>query len=395
MSKSNSIIGQTTLSICHMAGMIDLAALPLWVGTLMKFYGLTAPQAGLTATTFLGFVVVSSIIFAPVFTLLPHRLFACLGFAIAACAFIAMASLPVSPDSMALLMGLHAIAGIGVGASLSVTHGVIGRTNNPHRLFGIANVAMAVLAIIMFATLPGMISTLGGRTLFQAFAITMGVAAAVSLLFFPTIERSESDLPGQGDLHTRRPLPKAAWLTIGTIICLALNQSVVFAFVERIGALRGFSESAVQNVLIVTGLVNLMPGILAVVLQKRLSALNVGMAGPILQAIFALCITAASTLPLFAVPSFFYVALVIFTTTFMFGLLTEVDTSGRAVAATPAMMMIGSAVGPALGGTVVALAGYTALGVTVVAITCVAVVLMAFARKELARTSRPVTVLAA
>lgn len=385
MSKSNSLSGQMTLSICHMAGMIDLAALPLWVGALMKFYGLAAPQAGLTVTMFLATVVVSSVVFAPMFTRLRHRVLACLGFAIAGCAFMAMSRLAVSPDSMTALVVLHAIAGFGVGASLSVTHGVIGRTRNPHRLFGIANVAMAILAIVMFATLPGLISTMGGRTVFMAFAITMGFAAVVSLLFFPVIDK-ETDLSVNDRVHVRRPLPKAAWLVIGTIICLALNQSVVFAFVERIGAFRGFGETAVQNVLIVTGFVNLLPGILAVVLQKRLSALSVGMAGPVLQAVLAVCITAASTLSSFAVPSVFYVALVIFTTTFMFGLLTEVDTSGRAVAATPAMMMIGSAVGPALGGAVVAWVGYPGLGWAVVAITVVAVVLMFLTRRELART---------
>lgn len=384
MSKSNSLSGQTTLSICHMAGMIDLAALPLWVGALMKFYGLAAPQAGLTVTMFLAAVVISSVVFAPMFTRLPHRLFACVGFTLAGFAFAGMSLLPVSPESMTALMVLHAIAGIGVGGSLSVTHGVIGRTSNPHRLFGIANVAMAILAIVMFATLPGLISTMGGRTVFKAFAITMGFAAVTSLISFPVIE-NKIDLPVQDGARRRRPLPRAAWLVIGTIICLALNQAVVFAFVERIGAFRGFGEGEVQNVLIVTGFINLLPGLLAVVLQKRLSAVSVGMAGPVLQAVFALCITAASTLPFFALPSIFYVALVIFTTTFMFGLLTEVDTSGRAVAATPAMMMIGSAVGPALGGGVVAWVGYPGLGWTVAAIASVAVVLMVLTRRELAR----------
>ncbi|MBB4128151.1 putative MFS family arabinose efflux permease [Xanthomonas translucens] len=388
MANQISARGQATLSVCHMAGMIDLAALPLWVGTLMRFYGLAAPRAGLIVTTFLISVVASSVVVAPLFSRVRHRPLACLGFAVAAGAFAVASSLPAGADSANALLLLHALAGCGVGAALSVTHGMIGRSANPHRLFGVANVAMAVLAIIMFATLPTLIAARGGPTVFQAFAITMSVAAVVALLFFPKAHPKDT-VTRESASPVRQPLPKAAWFTIGTIICLALNQSVVFAFVERIGASRGFGDIAVQHVLIVTGLINLAPGILAVLLQKRLSALGVGIAGPILQALLALCITAASTYALFALPSVFYVALVIFTTTFMFGLLTEVDTSGRAVAATPAMMMIGSALGPALGGGIVAWIGYPGLGWIVLLIACAAVWLMVLTRRDLARAAVP------
>jgi len=395
MANQISVKGQATLSVCHMAGMIDLAALPLWVGTLMRFYGLAAPRAGLIVTTFLVSVVASSVVVAPLFSRVRHRLLAFLGFAVAAGAFAGASSLPARADSANTMMLLHALAGFGVGASLSVTHGMIGRSANPHRLFGIANVAMAILAIIMFATLPTLISRLGGPTVFRAFAITMSVAAIVALLFFPEMHAKEPVPRERGASLARQPLPKAAWFTIGTITCLTLNQSVVFAFVERIGASRGFGDAAVQQVLIVTGLINLAPGLLAVLLQKRLPALGVGIAGPILQALLALCITAASTYAFFALPSIFYVALVIFTTTFMFGLLTEVDTSGRAVAATPAMMMIGSALGPALGGGIVAWVGYPGLGWVVLLIACAAVWLMLLTRRDMARAAAPASAKAA
>ncbi|MBD8892206.1 MFS transporter [Roseibium litorale] len=391
MTKLNSWGGQATLSIGHMAGMIDLAALPLWVGSLMKFYGLSAPQAGLTVTMFLASVVVSSSIFAPLFTRLNHRVFACLGYCVAACAFLVASWQPISPESLTVFLGVHAIAGLGTGAALSVTHGAIGRTSNPHRLFGLANVAMAILAIIMFAALPGIIASFGGRVIFQAFAITMTLGAVVALLFFPAVPAAGANAPGMGAAVLRQPFPKAAWFTIGTIVCIALNQAMIFSFVERIGDAHNFGEGVVQNVLIVTGFVNLIPGILAAVLQKRLKPVNVGTAGPILQALFAISLTGATSFAFFAVPAALYVALVIFTHTFMFGLLTQVDSSGRAVAATPAMMMAGSAAGPALGGFVVAMLGYPGLGWAVAVISAIAVTCMLLTRRQLGRVlSQPV-----
>lgn len=384
MLKLNSFTGHATLSVCHMAGMIDLAALPLWIGTMMKFYRFSAPQAGMTVTTFLAAAVISSSIFAPMFTRLPHRLFACGGFALAALAFFAISRLPVAPESLTGFVLLHGVAGVGAGAALSVTHGSIGRTANPHRLFGIVNIAMGMLAIVMFAVLPNVIATGGGTMLFVAFALTMGFAGLVSLSFFPTVDK-----PAVVKSAISGPLPGIAWLIIGAIVCLALSQSTVFSFVERIGDARGFGENTVQTVLIVMGFVNLLPGALAAMLQKRLPPLGVGLAGPALQTVLALSITHASITPFYALPAVAYVSIVIFTHTFLFGFLSNVDTTGRAVAATPAMMMSGSAIGPVLGGLIVANVGYAGLGWAVLAISCLAITFLTLARRIFARTARP------
>jgi predicted MFS family arabinose efflux permease len=57
----------------------------------------------------------------------------------------------------------------------------------------------------------------------------------------------------------------------------------------------------------------------------------------------------------------------LFMHTFLFGLMARLDPSGRAVAATPAMLMIGSAIGPVLGGTLLVGTGYSGLGIGVAA----------------------------
>ena len=65
--------------------------------------------------------------------------------------------------------------------------------------------------------------------------------------------------------------------------------------------------------------------------------------------------------------------MMIFTHTFAFGLIARPDPSGRALAATPAMLMVGSAIGPILGGTLVKFQGYGSLGLAAAAIACIAV----------------------
>ena len=52
----------------------------------------------------------------------------------------------------------------------------------------------------------------------------------------------------------------------------------------------------------------------------------------------------------------------IFGHTFIFGLFAKLDPTGRMNASTPSMLMLGTAIGPALGGTVVQFYGFPVLG---------------------------------
>ncbi len=45
--------GKAVLILAHVAGMIDMVALPVWAGALLQHYRHSAPQAGITVTVFL------------------------------------------------------------------------------------------------------------------------------------------------------------------------------------------------------------------------------------------------------------------------------------------------------------------------------------------------------
>jgi predicted MFS family arabinose efflux permease len=95
--------------------------------------------------------------------------------------------------------------------------------------------------------------------------------------------------------------------------------------------------------------------------------------GPVLQAAIALIITQSVTFAPYTAATSVFPAVMIFSHTFAFGTLARIDQSGRAVAATPAMLMVGAAIGPLLGGTLVKHSGYGSLGIAAVLITVAAV----------------------
>jgi len=351
----------------HCAGMIDLVALPVWVGALIANYHFDPQRAGGLATLFLIGAVISSLVFAPHLNRINARLAAVAGFTVATLAFLTAAFV----TDYATLAALHFLAGVSAACALSFTHGTIAHSANPHRLFAIVNTALGVFAIIFLGATPNLIGAFGGPALFATFTVIMAVAALVTAMLFPTATAKGGD-----DLVAEaRRLRPAVWFGIAGVSCMALTQAMMFSFIERIGIDRGFGREAVTGVLITLGFVNLFPAPLAALLEKRLPPHAVLLAGPIVQAAIALAISYSGSFFTYAVPTVIFPGVVIFTHTFAFGILSKLDSTARALAGTPAMLMIGAAVGPILGGTLVQSFGYGSLGIAAVVIAAIAVIL--------------------
>jgi predicted MFS family arabinose efflux permease len=372
---TNSVRGRIALMTSHCAGMVDLIALPVWVGALISVYRFDPQQAGLLATLFLAGAVLSSLVLAPRFNRLNGRLVATLGFAGAALGF-GLASLSTQFGPLALA---HGLSGVAAGAALSVTHGTIARSSRPHRLFALVGIALGVFAVVFLGVTTPLVASAGGPALFWVFAGVMAVGALVAALAFPVPDDG-------GGLHAAAsrasastagvapaPIPAAVWFGIAGIACMGLVQSMTFSFLERVGSDRGFGLQAVTGVLIALGIVNLFPAGLAALLEKRWSARAVMITGPVLQALLVVVIMNTPSFAPYAGAASVFAAVMIFTHTFAFGLLAQLDRSGRAMAATPAMLMTGAAIGPILGGTLVKAFGYGSLGAAALLIGAVAV----------------------
>ena len=232
-------------------------------------------------------------------------------------------------------------------------------------------IALGVFAILFLGATPNLVSAFGGQALFYVFAGVMAFAAVVAAILFPTAtsRTHENIVPEIGKI------PTAVWFGVTGISCMALNQAMMFSFLEQIGIDRGFGREAVTGVLITLGFVNLLPAPLAAFLEKRVSSRWVLVIGPILQAVIVVLITSGSGFALYAGPAILFAGVMIFTHTFAFGVLAHLDRSARALAGTPAMLMTGAAIGPILGGTLVQTIGYPSLGVAATVMSVCAVVL--------------------
>lgn len=361
MISTESLRGRIALSVAHCAGMLDLVALPVWVGTLIADYRFDAQQAGLLASLFLAGAVLASVLLAPRFDRLPARTVASLSFLVSAIGF----GMAMGVRDFGTLAGLHVLCGLATGSALSVTHGTMGVGANPHRLFAIVNMALGIVAIFYLGVTPQIVARMGGAALFGVFAGAMTLAAIVCLLFFPDNGREGARTPVALAREAAAPAAFSAgvWFGIVGVALVALVQAMTTSFVERAGIDRGFGAPAVAGVLIALGLVNLVPAPLAALLERRLPARGVLMCAPVLQALLALTMMNATAFAAYAGTTAVFVAIIIFSHTFAFGLLARLEPTGRALSATPAMLMVGAAIGPVLGGTLVKFFGYGAIGI--------------------------------
>ncbi|MCP1118265.1 MFS transporter [Robbsia andropogonis] len=379
MTTPDTLGGRFTLTIAHVVGMIDMVALPIWVGTLMQYNHFRPAQAGFVVTLFLLGALTTSILCAPLFNRLPRRWAAAGGFGISAASFALAAHYSIASNSFAMIAAFHIFAGFGVGTALSLTDGSIGRSANPHRLFGIVNVMLGLSALLFLGIVSKWVASGGSPVLFTVFAIMMACAATAVLLAFPTVLPRDDDAK---QLRLER-IPPAVWLLVGVVICITLTQAMVFSFMERVGISKGFTAQQVHLVLVSLGFANLLPGFLAAALQRRINPLAVGMIGPLAQATLAVILSQSTSFWPYAVASVIFVPVLIFTHTFLFGLITRLDTTGRTAAATPAMTMAGACIGPAFGGVIVQAIGYTGLGMAACLLSFVAIVLMVLVRHNI------------
>jgi predicted MFS family arabinose efflux permease len=356
--------------------MLDLVALPLWVGTLVSHYRFNPQQAGTLPTLFLIGASLSSVFFASRFNRVNAKWAVVTGFAAAALAF----ALCFGQSTMAALAPLHFGGGLAVGTALSATHGTIGRGLNPHRVFAWAGLAIGVFGIVILGGTPAVLAKFGGATLFIVFAGIMGLAAVIALLFFPRPSRQIAE-DRHGSLVRVQRLSRAVWYSIVGIALLAMTQAMTLSFYERIGMARGFGRELVTLALVIYGIVTLFPAPLAGLLEKRIKATTVISIGPIMQAVFAMIVTHTWTYWLFAASGALMAFTILFTHTYAFGLLARLDATGRAVAATPAMLMAGAAIAPFLGGTLVKFIGFGAIGYAAIVLVAMELLLFNLTRR--------------
>jgi len=332
------------------AGSLVYLISPVLVGSAMDSLALSSDDAGLlVAAYFAGYTLINLSAVAWLHRVnVRHAAFAA-GVVFIAGLLVGTTQAGLAGSALALF-----VSGTGAGLLYGISIGIIGRSEEADRYFGIALGAQLLFGSLLLFSAPALLAPRWGYD-----GILVGTAAYVALLctavgWSPeSIEKAGRNAAGPGSPN----LP----LVLGGVAALLVwftGYSGVYAFVERIGTSGGLSGTQIGAVLSLTIVTGMTGALAAAWLGDRFGRLLphfIGAAG-----------TALTLMLLYGEPGLlrFSAAIVCLTLSlnfwlaYMLGAVTAVDVQGRYAVLTTAALGIGATFGPAVAGGLVAAGGY-------------------------------------
>ncbi|QCI13111.1 MFS transporter [Pseudomonas putida] len=332
-------------------GCSSSVTLPVLLGQVTQRFGLSASQGGL-----LGTLELSS---TALVVLLASR-WPRLGQGRALMGGVALAILLANLISTFcqgfwIFVPARAVAGIGYGLLLADLGRRVGHSDDPQQLFALQQIAMVVMAILFYTSMPSLIAGLGTPAPFAFVSLS-------SLLFLLSVFAL-----GAGDkvavttpIAAQAPLSRRPLAISLSIVLLCSTYGALWAYLPSAALQAGIGVSALSTTLAVGALANLLGAIAAERIGLRWGFAPVWLM--LALAALARIGVISGEGSLFLVSAVVLPFTMIFVTPYFFGLLALLDRSGRAAAAGPGFLMIGNALGPLIGGLVIACSGLSTLG---------------------------------
>ena len=355
------------LCIGYALGNFGAGAIPLWVAAVIKAGSLTTSEVGWLASGELLLLAVSVLATSAwAGHLGPRRVAAFSALAVAAANIVALI-----PEAQALVIG-RLLSGSAMGALLASITGVAARRPDAQRVLALMQAAMVILTSAAYFMSPILIGHFGPARIF-AFLAGLGIITmSAALMGLPTFAVVPITVMRAAGAQTLAPLIGCVALAV-----VSIGQNTVATYIFTIGNGLGLDARTMGTVLAIAVPLALLGPFAAHRLGERVGLLRPLIFGQLLLAINILFLVRAPSPIMFC---FFTAALGLlwtFCVPYAVAFLGRLEASGRLASAAQAFIMVGSAVGPALGGKMIGSAGFQTLAI--VASSCIAVAIALFA----------------
>jgi MFS family permease len=338
----------------YTAGGLFWAFLPFFVGLQTDKSGLTATQAGLFGSAYLGGFTLASVSALWWVVRLNWKVCVIAGVALIIAGFFTLGNISEFSGSALCCLGI----GLAMGSFWVIAYRVFAASQNPDRSFGLAiAIAYSLLALITFVIGRYVIPVsglLGMMTVVTLLVIALGALG----LWVP---KGIVQGPLAADASVREPVAPVLTALVG-IFFFGLAFAAIWTFGERIGVSAGLDQRAVGVVLSSNLLVTGLGSLLAAALGNRYGRFT-----PLALSyvVLALCMIAVAYISSFAVFALAIGGLgfgVGFGMPFQLATVSSLDNSGRFVILITAAQGLGTAFGPFAGGMAVDQAGAAGAG---------------------------------
>jgi predicted MFS family arabinose efflux permease len=245
-------------------------------------------------------------------------------------------------------MVLRFVVGLASGVLISIGYAAVGLTERPDRNFGLLIMCVLIYGALGLLAMPVAFATFGLR----AVLIFLAAAALLGLVAVRILPRDELALSPAQHAGSAASATVRASLLAGCF-CFFLAQGVIWPYLALIGIAGHASEQQVAEGLTISQFMGIFGAWTAATLGTRLrhaASLGLGILGTAAP-MFGFLVLGGSLVFGLSVCVFNYASN--FVTPLLMVAVGSIDSSGRLVVTAVALQMLGLALGPALGATLI------------------------------------------
>ena len=365
MSEQKVLAVTVTLVVACIAanlhGTISNVVLPFLISSYIEHFDLTASRAGTLAT--------AETLVTALFTFLITRKFgsfSSVGIAIMAGVIVIGGQVVtlLATNNALLFLGRGMVGG-GAGILLAIANGLIGITADPERMFGILWSLSLIIEAMIFILIPYSMADYGYPGFYAMLAIMLGILL-IPFIWLKNIPRSDI---GENTSEGLRSI--TGWFTLVAILVLFIGAGALWAFLDQIASVKHEMETQeVGNIIAISMLFAFLGATCASALSVRIGRKIPIISSICLLSVVAIYIVLTVSVTVFKVFILAFLFLLYFSVPYLLGLAATEDGQGKFAALASVMVVVGSAIGPSIGGVLVEFSGYGSLAV-LLGVTCV------------------------
>lgn len=342
------------IGVALFVGHLGIYAVPIQIGSLMDWLGISAAGSGMLGTAELLAIALTSIAVSPRVTSWNLSRLAVGGALLAAAAEL----LTLAADAGPALFAARITVGVGCGAVYAAVCAIAAGTGQPDRVFAAGTALMNGGFLVLFAVLPHVSAALGPQAVFPA----LGLLLACFAPFLGRLPPSPG-LAAETEGQRSRAAPAAVVSHFAGLVCLNLGLGATWGFAERMGLDAGATPVEVGNILSASMLPMIGGCLLATVLGARYGRTLPVLVASLCCAISAFGMAAGLSVAVYTASVMLYGAAYLFVGPYVIsGIPSALDPSGRLAAAAGGTMWLSYSLGLTAGGLIVDLASTRGIG---------------------------------
>ncbi|MGB8417035.1 MFS transporter [Paraburkholderia sp.] len=350
-----------------------LAVAPLgWLSFLGLPYELTTITSGFGASeSTAGWIVSAELLMLTAFAVLAGRSIEAQDKRILTLAGVVLAivgaTISILFDSLPMFIFARLIIGAGLGIVTAATNALPAMFSQPEKTYAQIVMTIALMFAALMYLVPAVIALTGPKGFEIVELLTLVILGGLSF----GLPRAKLKPTSMTSVTSLERMPRGVIYVLVSIFALFASQAVSWTFSEAAAHIVHLSDKEITTTFTVLALSQMPAAMLAAALGMRL--------GYRLPLTISLLLLVAACLGIYNIPSRWTFipsaiavsAIAAFTFPYLQALIAELDDSGRSAAVGGAVVNLGAAAGPAIGGVFYALGGLPFVGLTAAGLVAV------------------------